>query len=60
MKKYTKPMVEVVELSVKESLSALPTKFTNARTGFKFTMGKVGAGNKNVSVYTAENSTVSL
>ena len=59
MKKYTKPMVEVVELSVKESLSALPIKFTN-KTGFKFTMGKVGAGNKNVSVYTAENSTVSL
>ena len=24
MKKYTKPMVNVVELSVKESLSALP------------------------------------
>lgn len=25
MKKYTKPTVEVVELSVKESLSALPS-----------------------------------
>lgn len=59
MKKYTKPMVEVVELSVKESLSALPNKFTTARNGFNFTMGKVG-GKKNVSVYTAQNSTVGL
>ena len=58
MKKYTKPMVEVVELTVKESLSALPTKFN--KTGFKFTMGKFGTGNKNVSVYTATTSTVGL
>ena len=28
MKKYTKPAIEVVELSVKESLSALPNGFT--------------------------------
>ena len=27
MKKYTRPSVEVVELSVRESLSALPTGF---------------------------------
>ncbi len=27
MKKYTKPSIEVVELSVRESLSALPTGF---------------------------------
>lgn len=58
MKKYTKPMVEVVELSVKESLSALPTKFTSV-TG-KFTLGKIaGAGKKNVSVYT-QTSNVSV
>ncbi len=59
MKKYTKPMVEVVELTVKESLSALPNKFTTARPGFNFTMGKV-AGKKNVSVYTATASNLTL
>lgn len=54
MKKYTKPMVEVVELTVKESLSALPTKFTN-KTGFKFSMGKLN--NKQiVSVYTVSST----
>lgn len=55
MKKYTKPMVEVVELTVKESLSALPDRL-KIRNGFNFSMGRVGAGNKNVSVYTAGNS----
>ena len=56
MKKYTKPMVEVVELTVKESLSAIPAKFKDV-TG-KFTLGKIaGYGKKNVSVYTAGAST---
>jgi hypothetical protein len=31
MKKYTKPSVEVVELSVKESLSALPFSFKDVK-----------------------------
>ena len=31
MKKYTKPSVEVVELSVKESLSALPFSLKEVR-----------------------------
>ncbi len=53
MKKYTKPMVEIVELTVKESLSALPELF-NKGVGFKATtMGKWGSGlKKNVTVYT--------
>lgn len=55
MKKYTKPMVEVVELSVKESLSALPSKFTN-KSNFSFGMGKIGA-KQMVSVYTYKSST---
>lgn len=60
MKKYTKPMVEVVELSVKESLSALPPKFN--KTGFTFSMGRLSGittGNKNVSVYTSTSKTIS-
>ena len=56
MKKYTKPTVEVVELSVKESLSALPSAFGGIggdKTGFSFKMGALsGATRKNVSVYT--------
>lgn len=48
MKKYTRPSVEVVELSVRESLSALPTGFK----GYQPT-AKVGAGStyKNVTIY---------
>ena len=56
MKKYTKPMVEVVELTVKESLSAIPAKFNTS----KFTlsaMGKFGTtSRKNVTVYTASST----
>lgn len=58
MKKYTKPMVEVVELTVKESLSTLPARFNTDK--FKLTaMGKFGTGvkNKNVTVYTANSAT---
>ena len=52
MKKYTRPTVEVVELSVKESLSALPSAFGD-KAGFSFKMGQLtGAKNKNVSIYT--------
>lgn len=53
MKKYTRPTVEVVELSVKESLSALPTAFTNkmgaAKQGTKFQ-------NRYVTIYTATST----
>ena len=46
MKKYNKPTIQVIELSVKESLSALPTGF--ARTS----MGKLsGAAYRNISMY---------
>ena len=48
MKKYTRHSIEVVELSVRESLSALPTGFR----GMKPT-AKVGTGStyKNVTIY---------
>lgn len=48
MKKYTKPTVEVVELSVKESLSALPNgvkvgrKMAANKLAYVATMHKVG------------------
>lgn len=48
MKKYNKPTIQVVELSVKESLSALPTAFTKGT----FSMKKLkGAASKNISIY---------
>lgn len=50
MKKYTKPTVEIVELSVKESLSAL-----NLPTGFQRKLGATpttGASYRNVTIYT--------
>ena len=48
MKKYTRPSVEVVELSVRESLSALPTGFK----GYQPTAQKVGgSAYKNVTIY---------
>lgn len=50
MKKYTKPTINVVELSIKESLSALPTSFSGinaARMGSKPTTGY-----RNVTIYT--------
>lgn len=53
MKKYTRPTVEVVELSVKESLSALPSAFGGETKGLSFKMGILsGAKTKNVSIYT--------
>ena len=48
MKKYTKPSVEIVELSVKESLSALPAAFKGMGT-----FGQTGTGivpKKNVTL----------
>ncbi len=54
MKKYTKPAIQVVELSVKESLSALPTGFQ--RLGMK---SLSGAARKNITIYkTASNASV--
>lgn len=48
MKKYNKPTIQVVELSVKESLSALPASFNKA--GIK--MGTLGSATyKNLSIY---------
>lgn len=48
MKKYTRPSVEVVELSVRESLSALPTGFK----GYNPTAQKIGgSAYKNVTIY---------
>lgn len=53
MKKYNKPTIQVVELSVKESLSALPKSFDKAG----ITMGRyAGATYKNISIY-KRNST---
>jgi len=47
MKKYNKPTIQVVELSVKESLSALPSKFGGVSEMRKLT----GAKYNNVTVY---------
>lgn len=33
MKTYVKPIIDVVELSVKENIAALPTAIANATTG---------------------------
>ena len=56
MKKYTRPTVEIVELSVKESLSDLPAKFGQT-TGFSFRMGRIGtAKTRNVSIYTKDST----
>ncbi len=53
MKKYNKPTIQVVELSVKESLSALPKNFDKAG----ITMSSLsGANRKNLSIY-RKNST---
>ena len=47
MKNYNKPTIQIVELSVKESLSAIPSQF-----GGKVTMSKLsGATYKNLSIY---------
>ena len=52
MKKYNKPTIQVVELSVKESLSAIPSQF-----GGKVTMGKLtGATYKNLSIYKKDSA----
>ena len=46
MKKYTKPAVEVVELSVKESLSSIPfSKVITKRSGIG------GLNNTTVTIY---------
>ena len=47
MKKYTRPSVEVVELSVRESLSALPTGFKK----YEPKAQKVGSAYNNVTIY---------
>ena len=47
MKKYTRPSVEVVELSIRESLSDLPTGFK----GYSPTARKEGSNYKNVTIY---------
>ena len=49
MKKYTKPVVQVVELSVKESLSAIPFKFQGMAQA---NIGLNDARFKNISIYT--------
>lgn len=58
MKKYNKPTIQVVELSVRESLSDIPAAF-----GSKVTMGKLtdNATYKNLSIYrkTSANTTQS-
>lgn len=51
MKKYNKPTIQVVELSVKESLSAIPSKFGGVK------MGKLaGATYKNLSIYKKDSA----
>ncbi len=59
MKKYTKPSVQVVELSVKESLSALPKVF---RGGFGYSaMGTLtGAASKNATLYRSTSKLTSV
>jgi len=47
MKKYTKPAVQVVELSVKESLSALPFNFKGMEQGNLVNTARF----KNISIY---------
>lgn len=47
MKKYTRPSIEVVELSVRESLSDLPTGFKRYQP--KATIA--GSTYKNVTIY---------
>ena len=54
MKKYNKPTIQVVELSVKESLSDIPAKF-----GGRVTMGKLtGSAYKNLSIYRKSSAVV--
>ncbi len=49
MKKYTKPTVQVVELSVKESLSAIPFEFKGMT---KASLGSLtNARYNNISIY---------
>ena len=55
MKKYTKPAIEVVELSVKESLSALPTGFRRA-----VTTRPIGETTKTVTIYKKGSAPISL
>lgn len=49
MKKYTKPSIEIVELSVRESLSALPQGFSG--TKLKTMKRDQSATFDNVTVY---------
>lgn len=56
MKKYTKPTINVVELSVKESLSALPSNILRTVTvaqnsvNYLATVYSAGTGGKKVTV----------
>ena len=53
MKKYNKPTIQVVELSVKESLSAIPSRFGGVK------MDKLtGATYKNLSIYKKSSAVV--
>ena len=53
MKKYNKPTIQIVELSVKESLSALPTNFQKGTFG----MSKLkNATYRNISIYKASSA----
>ena len=58
MKKYTRPTIEVVELSVKESLSALPGTFSDF--GYKLNgVKKFGSSSvRNVSMYLKDSGNV--
>ena len=56
MKKYTKPAIEVVELSVKESLSALPTGF-GSRTVKEL---NIGGAAKTVTIYKKGSGNITL
>ena len=48
MKKYNKPTIQVIELSVKESLSALPNGFARGRMG---SLGIKESTLKNITLY---------
>lgn len=48
MKQYTKPMLDVVELSVKENIAALPTAVAGNATTDTYTMADNTKVNMNV------------
>ena len=57
MKQYTKPSVEVVELSVRENMAALPTAISG---GQETTAEVAGKANVTLTTYNLNNVTYSI